>query len=260
MRPRGAVSSFSRPFFVFAILMVSVPVFAEDIGQSRVICRETLASGRRQELSNRLRTITGWTDLRFSEDGSLQLGKDAPNQGSAAARTLLTSAVSGPAVLIVEDASNHQDVVFGKLVPGKWQNNSTQNPPAYVIRIDFADFDQLIGDRSALEAFDAAWTLLHEIDHAVHDSADAAELGQPGQCEEHINQMRRELNLPERSDYFFTSFPATELTGFPTRFVRLRFDRKEGSGRSRRPYWIMWNAVATGGWIDSKQVAALRPR
>jgi hypothetical protein len=178
--------------------------------------------------------------------------------GSASARALLTAAVYGPNILILEDASNRLDVVFCQVIPGRWSGSDSQHPPVYVVLIDFADFDHLMGDQPALAAFDVGWGLLHEIDHAVNDSSDPSKLGRIGDCEDHVNQMRRELDLPERADYFFNFFPHTEFSDFSTRFVRLGFYRKDEPLHKHHRYWLMWDATVVGGLAGPKQIAQLR--
>ena len=109
----------------------------------------------------------------------------------------------------------------------------------------------------ALAAFNVGWSLLHEIDHAVNDSADSEVVGHAGECEDHINQMRRECHLPARLDYFFTFFPNSDQSDFRTRLVRLAFDQEEGSKKHRR-FWVIWDAIQVGGLDSSRQMAALR--
>ena len=89
-------------------------------------------------------------------------------------------------------------MVFARVVPGRWKNNSAENAGVFVVMIDFADFDRLMGDRQALEAFNVGWGVLHEMDHVVNDSKDSDVVGHVGECEDHINEMRRECHLPAR--------------------------------------------------------------
>src|ERR687897_618706 len=77
-------------------------------------------------------------------------------------------------------------------------------PAADVVQIDFDDFTHVRDDRAALAAFNAGWGLLHEVEHAVRDSADPEGPGAAGECEEAINRMRRECGLAERAEYFYT--------------------------------------------------------
>jgi len=167
------------------------------------VCREELSLARRVELSDKLRAITGWPDLKFDESGTLQLGSARAIGGSQSARDLLDKAISGDNVLIIEDASKRQDVVFCRVIPGRWKNSAVSNPPAYIVLIDFADFDHLMGDTEALKAFDVGWGFLHEIDHVINDSSDRATVGIAGDCEDHINLMR--ANAICRSDQTISS-------------------------------------------------------
>jgi hypothetical protein len=205
-----------------------------------------------------LRTITGWADLGFDQNGALRLGSLSAVGGSPSARDLLRQAVSGRNVIILEDASNRSDVVFCRVVRGRWTNEPSQNPPAYVVMIDFVDFDHLMGDKSALRAFDVGWGLLHEIDHVVTESSDSASLNEAGECEDHINVMRRECDLPLRTDYFFTFFAHAEQSDFKTRFVRLAFEQEDPASAKRRRYWLIWDATIVGGLSSPEEIAERR--
>jgi hypothetical protein len=216
-----------------------------------------MAGSKRIELAARLRKITGWSGLKFDDSGTLRFGSDAPLKGSSQARDLLSRVLAGPNVLVLEDASNRSDVVFARVVEGYWSEGATDRPPVYVVLIDFADFDHLMGDQQALNAFNVGWAMLHEIDHVANDSLDAEAPGRAGECEAHLNQMRRELNLPDRTDYFFMYFPHADYSAFSTRFVRLAFDEQDAHGKHRR-YWLIWDATLVGGLNQAKQVASRR--
>jgi hypothetical protein len=262
--PRGIiVSALIRTSGLAVILLAGcVAHFAAHINveqnHSTIICREEIPAASREALAQRLRVITGWPNLEFDDQGSLRVGEATPDAGSITARRLLSNTLSGSTILILEDASNRPDVAFSRVVPGRWKNDAFQKPPVFVVLIDFADFDHLMGDRQAREAFNAGWALLHEIDHVVNDSVDASGLGRAGECEDHINQIRRECHLPERSEYFFTFFPHSEESDFSTKLVRLAFDREDASANKRRRYWLMWDARRVGGLPEAKQIAALR--
>lgn len=259
MRPRDRVSSFSKAFCLFALVLVPSVTLAEPTRrQTNIVCQAAFPRAKREDLATRLRAITGWADLEFDKNGSLQLGINTPVGGSETARGLLSAALTNESILILEDASKRKDVVFGKLVRGPSTNTNPGSTPVYVVLIDFTDFDSLIGDRPALAAFDAGWGLLHEIDHAINKSHDSSELGRAGDCEDHINRMRRELSLPERSDYFFTYLPHTQQSEFITRFVRLPFDQKDPTSGKQRRFWLMWDAAIVGGLDELKQVAEFR--
>lgn len=225
---------------------------------SAVVVRENISEVHRQELTSKLRRITGLPELAFDAKGGLQLGAKQLAGGSPSARELLEKAIAGPAIIVVEDASNRPDVAFCSVFPGRWLRNAGLRRSAFVVMIDFSDFQQVVGDRPAREAFDAGWAVLHELDHVVNSSVDAHSTGEAGPCEAHINNMRRELKLPERMEYFYTLFPISgEGNLFPTRFVRLAFEGRDQSDKKKR-YWLMWDAAVVGGPVESKELAAMK--
>ena len=255
-RTRGrAVSALGWIGFLGSTLLVyPLPLSASANISNRIICRPQLSLTRRGELASKLRAITGWPDLKFDPNGALELSSNPTSGGSQTARALINQAQSGGKLIILEDASGRQDVVFCRVVPGRWKHHSSEMPPAFVVLIDFTDFDQLMGDEAALKAFDAGWAVLHEIDHVVNDSEDAGSANESGECEDHINRMRRECNLPIRREYFFTYFPHAQASDFRARFVRLAFDQDDQVTTRRRRFWLMWDATLVGG-LDAQQVA-----
>ncbi len=241
------VSTLARIHFLCAALLVcqlSAAAFAAP--KTPIVCREELPFTRRAVLAEKLSAITG-LQINFEADGGLRVRSAAVNGGSRTARTLILKALSGRNVVVVEDASDRQDVVFARVVPAAWKQPATGMPPAFVMLIDFTDFDRLLGDTEALNAFNVGWAFLHELDHVVSDSEDGANLNDPGDCEDHINVMRQECDVPLRTNYFFTFFPSTEDSEFRTRFVRLAFDRVDAETKKRHRYWVMWDAVLVGG-------------
>jgi hypothetical protein len=238
------------------ILLLRIDLLAEP-ARNKVICRDELAQTHRDELANQLQKITGWSDLKFDR-GILLPGTREPIGGSNAARELLNRTVFGRSVVALEDASRSSDVVFSRVVPGKWKHAAASSPPAFVVQIDFADFEHVIGDARALQAFNAGWVLLHEFDHIVNDSKDAILKEEVGACEDHINQMRRECNLPLRADYFFTFLPIAKDSAFMNRLVRLAFDQELTEAGKKKRYWLIWDANLVGGMDQQKQIASLR--
>lgn len=260
---RTFFSQFSRAVWLAGIclLLASVDLLAAP-GRSSLVCREDLSPAHREELAVKLRKITGLSNLEFDHRGALLASTNEIAGGSKTARNLILNAIDGRNAVVLEDASNRSDVAFCRVIPGRWKKASVANPPAFVVQIDFVDFERLIGDERALEAFNVGWGFLHELDHIVNDSADAASSGETGECEAHLNQMRRECNLPERTDYFFTLSPLTTNSTFITRLVRLAFEEprtatdKKASSKKRR-YWLTWDATVVGG-LEQNQVAELR--
>lgn len=237
-------------------LLLFLPVtFLGQATATRVICVADLAHNNRQALTRKLQKITGWSDLEFDRDGTLRKGDEPSDGGSARARLLVAQAMAGPKTIVIEDASRDPNVVFSRTLPARWKHNASSGATVFVIQVDFADFQHVTGDQVALQAFDVGWVVLHELDHVVNDSIDAKYSGETGECEEHINLMRRECNLPERGDYFFTFLPTASDSVFAARFVRLAFE-KELAG-TRRKYWLVWDANLVGG-LAEKQIASLR--
>lgn len=263
-RPRGTLfTSIARAAWLAGIVLLLFPVelvASESLNRivgGNVVSREELSPAHRQQLATKLRKITGLPDLNFDHNGILRLAGNRIVGGSESARELLTSAINGRSVVVIEDASNSSEVAFCRVIPGKWKRNSSGKPPVYVVQIDFADFDQLVGDERALEAFNVGWGLLHELDHVVSDSPDTTSLGETGECEAHINQMRRECSLPERADYFSTLSPFATNTTFMTRLVRLAFEEHSPATNKKKRYWLVWDATVVGG-LEQTQIAALR--
>ena len=253
---RRVVSSVVRvSFSCSALLVCSLSIVALTHPINTIICREELSAARREVFVAKLRTITGLA-VEFDQSGALRLMSSEAHGGSQTARDLLRKALNGTRVLILEDASNRQDVVFARVVPGRLKHHSFASPDTFVLLIDFADFDHLIGDEVALRAFDVGWAFLHELDHVVNDLSDSTSPTETGACEAHINVMRRELNLPIRADYFYALFPDSERSEFRTRLVRLAFDQKDATAKKRHRYWVMWDATVVGGL--NPQIAAAR--
>lgn len=255
MRPRierkHVSLKFAHVFLAAACVCLSaLSTFASD-GPGRVVLRSEVSRSHREELITRLRAITGFSSLSFDSNGSLRLG-DQTTGGSESARTLLAEAVAGPSLIVLEDASSRADVAFCRVVRGRWIRGDANKPPAFVVLIDFTDFHQLSGDAEARAAFDVGWGLLHEIDHVVKDSEDARDGNAAGECEDHINRMRRELGLPIRVDYFFSRAYLKADSNFNARYVRLSFERQA------KRYWLVWDATTVGGLLGDNQRALVK--
>ena len=243
---RRVVSALVRISFLCMTLVVCLSQALAANSFDRIICREQLSLGQRRLLAEKLADITG-LQVAFDSNGALRLESSVARGGSQTARNLIAKALARTNVIVIEDASNRPDVVFARVVAAEWKHHRSEMPPAFVVLIDFADFDHLLGDREALKAFNVGWAFLHELDHVVNDSPDTATADDPGDCENHINVMRRECNLPQRANYFFTYLPSTHRSDFRTRFVRLAFEHTEAISNKHRRYWVMWDAEMVGG-------------
>lgn len=227
-----------------------------DQSTAKILSRPELARARLDEIACKLREITGWRALHFDQSGALRIGEMKPVGGSAQARELLVSAITGKNLILLEDASDQQEVVFCRVIEGQWKSATTNQPPVYVVQIDFADFSHLMGDEAARAAFNVGWGMLHELNHVVHDSVDAERLGEAGACEDLINRMRRECGLAERTEYYFTFLPGASNNDFKTRLVRIAFEQKESAKNKRKRYWLLWDATLVGGLDEQRLLAA----
>jgi len=230
------------------VCMSALSTFAADA----VVIRPDVSRAHRDELIRRLRVISGWTRLSFDANGTLRLGETQTTNGSESARLLIKEAIAGPNVIVLEDASSRTDVAFCRVVRGRWLRDEANKPPAFVVLIDFTDFEQVSGDAEARASFDVGWGLLHELDHVVKDSEDARDAKAIGECEEHINRMRLEVGLPVRVDYFFSPAYLKADSNFTARYVRLSFERQTKS------YWLVWDATTVGGLHGDGQRALVR--
>jgi hypothetical protein len=236
---------------IVCLCVSAFSTFAAD-GANRVVLRQEVSRRHRDELIASLRVITGWTNLNFDTNGALSLGGDQTTSGSESARILLSQAIKGTNVIVLEDASSRTDVAFCRVVRGRWMREESSRPPVYVVLIDFTDFHRLSGDAEARAAFDVGWGLLHEIDHVVRDSEDASTSKTTGECEDHVNQMRLEVGLPIRVDYFFSPAYLKTDANFNSKYVRLSF-----ALRTKR-YWLIWDATTVGGLLADAQRALVR--
>jgi hypothetical protein len=247
MDPRTDRKYFSlRNLHVCVVLLISaLPALAAT---ENIVVRQNVSNSNREELARRLRTITGWSELAFNSDGALRIGPHS-NGGSRAARDLLTRTVNGDQVILFEDASSRKDVVFCRVVLG-----TLDHAEVHIVLIDFDDFRRVSGDKQARAAFDVGWAVLHEIDHVVADSEDP-QSDVPGDCESHINRMRRELGLPIRNSYFFSFLPIKNDGNLVSRFVRLGFEQDGGPSSKPRRYWLIWDAAVVGGLTSDAESA-----
>jgi hypothetical protein len=252
MHPRTYRKYFSLQSLKVCVVLTAcaLPILASS--GNNIVVRENVSRSDREELARRLRTITGWSNLVFDEEGALKIGDAGVHGGSPGARDLLNKTFSGKRMILLEDASSRKDVVFCRVVLGKLDYMPATE--VYVVLIDFADFRQVTGDKRARAAFDVGWAVLHEIDHVVEDSEDPKD-DVPGDCEAHINGMRRELGLPVRNSYFYSFLPVTSRSNLISRFVRLGFVDESSPSAKKKRYWLLWDAALVGG-VDSDSDSA----
>lgn len=250
MYPRTCQQFFATAIaFTFVVSVVGTSTsYGNTTVKGGVLVREDVPLHHRTELLKRLETITGWVRLRFENNGALAGNNQQPAGGSTSARNLLTKALIGDAVIVLEDASSRSDVAFCRVVPGRLTHHSILKARVFVILIDFDDFRQVTGDSEARAAFDVGWGFLHELHHVVNDSEDPQNANEAGDCEGEINRMRSELDLPLRTSYFYSPFPVKSNPDFNSRLVRLAFEKQDATTNRTRRYWLVWDATTVGGF------------
>lgn len=206
-----------------------------------------------------LRDKTGFLEMRFDENGFLTLGDQTKfSGGSSVARALITAAVKMPAAVDLESHAYSSQVAFARLAKpiAYLQYSSGTRIDVIPLEIDFSDLSKLRGDQLALAAFDLGFVILHELGHAALGLRDAA--GDPqglGECEELINRIRHELNLPERQTYIAQvySSPILSPAQGANKLAELVFARTvEKQGRMQiEKFNLRWEATKVGPITDS---------
>ncbi len=163
------------------------------------------------QLIESLRRLTGWQQLGFTSTGWLEIGNRAvletDQASSPSARGVLTRAQQGQHVFIVEAHTASPDVSFGQLDEGLVYEDSLRHLRLKIwrLRVDLADFKRIAAPARVLAAFDPGFVFLHELLHGL-GYPDPERFGELGACEAQVNQMRIELDLPLRTQYFATSY------------------------------------------------------
>jgi hypothetical protein len=174
-----------------------------------------------ERLVRSLRRITGFNGLDFTRDGALVLGEEQKvSGGSRLARELIRAILATGDVFILEDYSQSPRVQFGQLDEGTRYMNLETGMYATIwrVRIDPEDFRTMDASPAVRQSFDEGFTVFHELLHGFGYD-DALKVSEVGECESLLNEVRDELGLPRRAEYFGTYLPINSVTGT----VRLRF-------------------------------------
>ncbi len=193
-----------------------------------------LTFAQAEKLTQSLRNISGYHDLDFDERGYLVLGKRVAG-GSELARVLLRTAVESSEVFEIEGVEGSNAVAFGAFLSTQF-NSAERGAIAYNrIQLDFKDFAELRGEPNLQAAFDPGFVFLHELAHGVWELPDEGH-GGLGECEAFINQIRRQLGLPERVRYHY------QVRGQANggELGEMLFVEEDKEGR-RRALKLMWN-------------------
>ena len=201
-----------------------------------------------------LRDKTGLPGLEFDDDGFLRLNDSTITaKGSLAARDLLFAALNGDLAFDLENHSRSIEVAFARCgSPISFQSRATGSQIEVIpLELDFADFQRLRGDKQVRESFDVGIVIFHELAHAALRLSDARtpEEG-AGDCENYINQIRRDLGLPERQQYFARLIERNigSTSGVTLKLAELLFQRKKTvDGRDKKEFFLLqWEANLVG--------------
>jgi hypothetical protein len=199
------------PFLCCALTLVVPPgvrAKADKIFSFRagvLISRDLpLSSNDLETLLNDLRFFTGFMELRVEESGRLHLGDRRQFiRGSHIARQLLAAAVDSQDSFILEGSRYSSTIAFAEIEPTEvFFDAMNRRHEVWRIRLDFADFASLRGPDKAVVSFGPSLALLHELGHGVLKKPDLlSQEDDLGDCERHMNLIRKELGLPERESY-----------------------------------------------------------
>ena len=157
-------------------------------------------------LQQTLRQKTGFTELSFDAQGGLTLGdRERVVGGLATARALVLAALQSENLYELESHKDSPAVAFAQIneVADEVNGKTGKRMTIFQVQLDFADFDRLGGPHEAKASFEIGIALLHELVHGVLKLPDpqGGRLDEIGECDAHVNQMRRQLHLPERLFY-----------------------------------------------------------
>jgi hypothetical protein len=198
-----------------------------------------------QSVQASLRQKTGWPELSFDQQGVLTLGTQRHSAGgSATARALLAAALSSAHLYELESHESSPAIAFAQIVESvdRLIDETPRRTHVYQVQLDFADFHHLHGARAAKASFDLGIALLHELVHGVLQLQDPqGGLDQIGECDAHVNQMRRELQLPERL-YYHPGIAVTQVaSGKHVVHARLVFvERAAAHAKPSAEYSLYW--------------------
>jgi hypothetical protein len=199
-----------------------------------------------QTLQESLRQKSGFVELEFDRQGALALGnRQNIVGGSATARALLQAAVDSANLYELESHERSPEIAFARIVEiADRQTDATSvRTTIHQAQLDFADFNHLDGDYQAKSSFDIGIALLHELTHGVLKLQDPQDPDQIGECDAHVNQMRRELRLPERLYYHPGISVTRPAVGMGIVHARLVFvERETATAKPSAQYSLSWFA------------------
>ena len=257
---RGLRKPFALALLLSCLDVVSVNAATYPRGVRNSAGPRGLNQRQLQQIRKSLQYESGLMELGFDAEGGLTLGDRGHVQGgSATARTLLIAAVDGEDLYELESHEGSSDIAFARIQESGILEVGETGKRIRIsqVQIDFADFDQLQGAREAKMALDVGLVLLHELVHGVLKLEDPRDkTDQIGACDYHVNQIRRELQLPERL-YYNPGISVTRVTGRNIVTANLEFvERSAANAKPRAKYRLYW--LPSGVSANARNVAQVQ--
>ena len=233
-----------RPLIAILILFGCMPANSAPTNRSyfraglRNSDNRPIAAHHVQKLLESLRQKTGLLDLKFDAEGFLNIGDINHIQGgSPTARALILALMESGNCFKLENYNHSASVAFAQIdLSETYQGPDGVRHRVFELRVDFDDYAGLMGETEAVSSFDPAIGVFHELSHAVLGLRDQVSKDDLlGDCERHVNQIRRELGLPERQNYSAV-VTRTRLPGnsYDSNRAELRFVRPGKGNRTKR--------------------------
>ena len=241
------ISSLGPALLVGALSLTALATPHADVqptGVRNSAGTQRLNNEQLQQVQESLRRNSGFMELRFDQQGALTLGnRQQVQDGSATVRALLIAAVDSRNLYELESHERSPEVAFARIVESeeKMISPAGKSMSIFQVHLDFADFNRLNGAREAKASFNIGIVLLHELVHGVLKLQDPK--GEPddiGECDAHVNQMRRELGLPERL-YYQPGISVTQVSsGKRIVTARLEFVERRANQQPGAKYELSW--------------------
>ncbi len=263
---------YGKPFALALLLaclaLVSVNAAPQPTGVRNSAGPRRLNEKQLRQMQDSLRLKSGFMELGFDAQGALTLGnRQHTRGGSATARALLIAAVESGNLYELESHESSPEVAFARLYESEYREigETGHRLDIFQVQIDFADFDRLQGAREAKAALDLGLSLLHELVHGVLKLQDPqGEPDQIGECDAQVNQMRRELQFPER--LYYHPHITVARTSDGRRIVNASLVFVERTSANTQPsakyrlYWLPSQVSPSANNIAGLQQGTLVPR
>lgn len=246
------LASFSariRFIFFSIILLTTGTSNVLAVPNYRIKCstdlRHQVPSVHQHKLAGLLQRITGFTNLSFTPGGVLNVDTDQYSQGSATARDVIQQAISADATMEIQNHPRSESINFGQFerVSVRRQDQPDIEYERWEIRLDFNDFAHMEAPPEVRESFNEGFVFLHEVLHGLGKN-DTKQIGEIGECEEVVNQMRRELGLVLRTQYR-SERVSTRDVFLKQRLQFKRLDSHDGTSLRKKFYLYFFPGLKT---------------